>query len=104
VELVADAAGHLLHWPGAWRIGGRQLAVMLQEVGRLEIIAVAGDIPSAYGIGWDQRPRAQWMPDTGLAVDSGPGPDDHSDPGIRVLHGSGARPTSKPATRSSLAA
>ena len=39
----------------------QRLDELTRAVMKTEVVAVAGSLPSAYGVGWDQRPDPRWL-------------------------------------------
>jgi hypothetical protein len=73
-----------MDWPKVSKPSRRELAAMTRDIVGSEIIAVAGELPSAYGIGWNHRPVPGWRADTGVSGGPPDNPDDFGDPGIGV--------------------
>jgi hypothetical protein len=102
-HLVAGIAPAII-WPRAWKPSRRELAAMAHDIVRSEIVAVAGEPPSAYGIGWNHRPLPRWRTDTGVSGGPADDRDDFGDPGLGVPAGV-AQPSFKwSARRAALAA
>jgi len=63
--------------PGGHCVGRSPMDEVSHDVVGSEIVAVAGTLPSAYGLGWDQRPDPLWLWAAAGAtgVDSNPPPE-----------------------------